>query len=143
MPYFLLVLGLFLLFYGGYLLKKENNDRKEEFRELLDIQNADNKEYVKLLAVNQELKTQLGSIENKLTQFLNQVEFAHKYRQNRPEYYSASDNLDEADAAQSTDKTESVHLASEQTETEDTVRTGASANLRKGEVRFIQNLLEK
>jgi seryl-tRNA synthetase len=125
------------------LLKKENNVRKEKFQGLLNMHNTDNEEYIRLLAANQDLKARLDSIENKLDQFMDQVEFIYKNRANLPGHNSADDDSTYDEEVENLDKVEAEQLTSEQIETEDTLITGPSANLGKGEVRFIQSLLEK
>ena len=127
MPYFLLAIGFFLLLYGGYLLKKENNVQGEGFHELLEEQNRDREEYIKLLAGNQDLKGRLDSVETKLDYITGKMDLLHK---------SQPDCLDCGGAANQIDTVKNKKLPMEG-------NTEPSLNMGKGEVRFIQNLLKK
>ena len=115
MPYFLLAAGLLLIVYGGFLLKKENQIHGEGFHDLLAEQSRDREEYIKLLAGNQDLKLRLNSVEAKLDHVSDQLERMDQYQSRDFDAGLAFDNID----------------------------TGSSFNMEKGEVRFIQNLLEK
>ena len=126
LSYFLLVIGLILIFIGGYLLKKENKVKGESFQELLEEQNTDKTEYIKLLAGNQGLKIQLDTIEDKLEHISVQLELVGKEQYN---------NTDCGTPAQMIESMESDRRSVEDKRT--------SLNLRKGEVRFIQDILEK
>ncbi|HHY81535.1 MAG TPA: hypothetical protein GX505_02520 [Clostridiales bacterium] len=125
MPYLLLSVGIILLIYGGYLLKKEN-DVNRSFQELLDEQNRDKGDYVKLLAANLEVKTRLDSLETRLEYILDRLDQIHK---------SASIDSDWDTAANQAGTIEAGVLPEKITKT--------SLNMGRGEVRFIQSLLKK
>ena len=90
MPYFLLAAGIFLLLYGGYLLKKENNVTNAGFRQILSRQSTEREEYISLLALSQEIKSKLDYTDNKLDHILQELEAANKSQAADPEEYASN-----------------------------------------------------
>ncbi len=66
MLYLLLSVGVFLIVCGGYLILREKRTRGMVFREVVKDQDRENGDWIRLLAANQELKTQLETMEKKL-----------------------------------------------------------------------------
>lgn len=134
MPYFVLALGIIMVFYGGYLIKKENKENVEVFQGLVEEQGRDKDEFIKLMAANEDLKVHLYHLESQLDHIsaqLEQVEEdkAAQYQTDKPigpDYWAAADKIAEM-------KRSNMSLD----------QIAASLNMGKGEVLLIQNLLEK
>lgn len=139
MLYFLIATGMILIFFGGYLIKKENKEHGEIFQEIMEEQQKDNDGYIKLFALNYEMKDRLLSVEDKLDHILDRMEHVQQSQPNKPEYRATpvrQDSTPDYEAAaikirEMTDKNMSVE------------EMAAALNIGKGEVLLIQKLLEK
>jgi len=74
MIWFLSVIGLLLVIYGGYLIKKENIEKRgESFNQILEDKREDRDGSVELAAITYEMQARLASVEDKLDKVLLQV----------------------------------------------------------------------
>jgi len=64
--YLLLSVGVFLILCGGYLILREKRARGRIFREVVKSQSQENGDWIRLLAASQELKVQMETVEKKL-----------------------------------------------------------------------------
>ena len=104
MPYFVLVMGIIIMFFGGYLIKKENKVNGEAFQGLVEEQGRDKGGLLRLMAANEDLKNQLYHLESKLDQIsahLEQMEVdkpATDHQADRPigpDYWAAANKIAE------------------------------------------------
>lgn len=142
MPYFLLAAGIFLLLYGGYLLKKENNVTNAGFRQILSRQSTEREEYISLLALSQEIKSKLDYTDNKLDHILQKLEAANKSQAADPEEYASNADYTD-DGLLDREGTRGSDEAPPEDTGADPDDAGARPNMEKGELKYIRKLLKE
>ena len=124
----LLTVGILLIVWGGYLVRKEKQgEETETFQEVLVEQGREKGDFIRLLAANQDLKERLESVENKLDGMAVRLEQVRGDEpKTDPDYGEAAYKI-----AEMTKKKLSVE------------EMATSLHMGKGEVLFIQKMLEK
>ena len=162
MLYLLLSAGIFLILCGGYLMLREKRTRGRIFREVVKDQDRENGDWVRLLAANQELKVQLKTVEKKLDGISARLDQAE--RQARPQAEVRSRPVEVQPESQTVppklqkgfsekpSKGSSVprdyreaacRIADMRKQNRSVEDMASSLHMEKGEILFIQGLLEQ
>ena len=132
MLYFLMSAGILLILCGGYFIKREKQGEQgkgEDFQAVVEEQEQKNGEFIRLLAANQDLKIRLESVEDKLDGISTRLERPGQISEDKtvgPDYGAAACKI-----AEMKKKNMSVD------------DMAAALHMGKGEILFIQRLLEK
>lgn len=142
MIYVLLAAGIILILTGIKLKDIEKHRRSEAFREVISVQERDNSEYIKLMAINQELLSRVGFIENKTEDIANNLAAIQRSVENILSMPAGSSNGREQGEAQAySDAVYKIDKMMKSNMSVDEIAT--SLNMGKGEVLLIQRLLQK
>ena len=142
MIYVLLAIGIILIITGIKLKENETKRRGKAFREVMSVQERDKGEYIKLMALNQELLNRVGFIEQRTEEIINNLALIQHSVGNMlsmPDDGSKGREQEEAqdysDVVSKIDKMMKCNMSVDEIAT--------SLNMGKGEVLLIQRLLQK
>lgn len=131
-----------MMIYGWKSMGKEKEVQGQAFRNVMIEKERDNPEYIQLLTMNHELKTQLSTIENKLETMLLYMENIEKEKEKKQEDQGNIEEIfQEKFPPEYRHRAEQIEKMTKEDKSLEEI--AVALNMGKGEVLFIQRLLEK